>query len=155
MHCNRLRKTHSMKKQNEKNRLFFCWILYYFSILKAWFHEGEILREKFCLRNTDDCTWVILLNWKRNFFSRNLICPYCACINSIRANFFRISLKKNSCGIKPLCSPGMDHKTIIKLEGMVFVKFNANFPWGSPELLTYINDCKTQFLLIIFELLNY
>ncbi len=71
-----------------------------------------------CLRNTDGCTWVILLNFltlsafavsridfyslaKRNFFSRNLICPYCACINSFRANFFPISPRKSSRGIKP------------------------------------------------------
>ena len=87
-------------------------------LVKALFHDGEILREKFCLRNTDGCTWVILLNFltlsafavsridfyslaKRNFFSRNLICPYCACINSFRANFFRISPRKSSRGIKP------------------------------------------------------
>ena len=29
--------------------------------IKAWFHDGEIFRAKLCLRNTDGCTWVILL----------------------------------------------------------------------------------------------
>jgi hypothetical protein len=31
--------------------------------LKSWFHDGEILREKLHLRNADDCTWAILLNF--------------------------------------------------------------------------------------------
>ncbi len=39
---------------------------------------------------------------KRNFFSRNLMCPYCVCINSFRENFFRISPRKSGRGIKPL-----------------------------------------------------
>ena len=46
--------------------------------IKAWFHAGEILREKTCLRNMDGCARVILLNFrsffafavsKRNFYS--------------------------------------------------------------------------------------
>ena len=64
---------------------------------------------KFCVRNTDGCTWVILLNFptlsafeiilltddEAKFFSRNLICPYGACVNSFHAKFFRISPRKS------------------------------------------------------------
>ena len=59
----------------------------------------------------DGCTWVILLNFptlsafavsridfyslaKRNFFSRNLICPYCACAHSFREKFFAFRREK-------------------------------------------------------------
>ena len=79
--------------------------------IKAWFHDGEILREKFCLRNMDGCTWVILLNFptlfafavsrmnfyslaKRTFFSRNLICLHHACVQLFRAKIFAFREEK-------------------------------------------------------------
>ena len=66
------------------------WHLPHLSPFKVWFHDGEILRAKLCLRNADGCTSVILLNFatffafavsrtqfyslaKRNFFSRSVI----------------------------------------------------------------------------------
>ena len=82
--------------------------------VKAWFHDSEILREKLFMRNTDGCTWTVLLNSltcfafavsrtdfyslaKRNFFSRIensmelFTCnhPYFACFS------WRISLPWN------------------------------------------------------------
>jgi hypothetical protein len=35
--------------------------------LKAWFHNGEIVCAKLCLRNMDGCTWVILLHFATLF----------------------------------------------------------------------------------------
>ena len=87
--------------------------------LKAGFHDSENRREKLCLRNTDGCTWVILLNFptlfafavsrmnfyslaKRTFFSRNLICLHHACVQLFPRENFRISQRKNTRGIRPL-----------------------------------------------------
>ncbi len=82
-----------------------------FNRLKAWFHDGENRREKLCPRNTDGCTWVILLNFptlfafavsrmnlyslaKRTFFSRNLICLHHACVQLFRAKIFAFREEK-------------------------------------------------------------
>jgi hypothetical protein len=100
-------------------------------LVKAWFHDGEILRQKFCLWNMDGCTWVILLNFptlsafavSRNFFSRNLICPYCACVNSFRAKFFAFRREKKVLeSDKPLCVLRSVHQFSTRLQNLLFAR---------------------------------
>ncbi len=70
---------------------------YVLMFIKARFHDGEILREKFFL--TLSAFAVSRIDFyslaKRNFFSQNLICPYCACINSFHIiHFFAFHREK-------------------------------------------------------------
>ena len=81
--------------------------------LKARFLDGEILREKFWLRNMDGCTWVIVLKFltlsaftvsridfyslaKRDFFSRKVIALNAHAFIHFARNFSHFAKKKRS-----------------------------------------------------------
>jgi hypothetical protein len=87
---------------------------------KAWLHNGEILREKLCQRNTDSCTWLMSdsiefshffppskwvelasTHWWSEFL-RSLIYLYCACTpNSFLAKFVAFCRRKRPSEIRP------------------------------------------------------
>ena len=85
--------------------------------IKAWFHDGEILRAKSCLRNMDGCTRVILsefthffrfalLNWllltgEAKFFLAKPNLSLLRMHDFISCEMVRISPRKSACGMRP------------------------------------------------------